>query len=184
MNKKLTMPHNQPSILNTLIISLGRIGFKTAFIEIFNISTNNIISVEAAKLPWYLIAILLQIAWPGRQVQYWPNAYPPIILPLKPIRYPYRIKMVKPKLNSAGSHQQLKPSSSTTLSCNRLCLPHHSLEFGGNQILQYQSRMKKQGNHSHWHSSIHWFIHECVFLWHVHQSIILKYSGIDKQMSF
>jgi hypothetical protein len=58
------------------------------------------------------------------------------------------------------------------------------LEFGGNQILQYQSRMKKQGNHSHWHSSIHWFIHECVFLWHVHQSIILKYSGIDKQMSF
>jgi hypothetical protein len=62
MNKKLTMPHNQPSILNTLIISLGRIGFKTAFIEIFNISTNYIISVEAAKLPWYLIAILLQIA--------------------------------------------------------------------------------------------------------------------------
>jgi hypothetical protein len=62
MNKKLTKPHNQPSILNTLIISLGRIGFKTAFIENFNISTNNIISVEAAKLPWYLIAILLQIA--------------------------------------------------------------------------------------------------------------------------
>jgi len=62
MNKKLTKPYNQPSILNTLIISLGRIGFKTAFIENFNISTNNIISVEAAKLPWYLIAILLQIA--------------------------------------------------------------------------------------------------------------------------